>query len=897
MINYVDKYGTFQLRNPENINYLYFPLANENGVISCVTPNLGGDSKMGQHHFWMEPVSSENLHNNKVTRNFWINARGHEPWSAMGVSARQQMLLFSENKEETMLEAGIMWHKVIRANKDLGIQSTITTFVPSNGDRVELTEITISNQSSKKTKFSSTAAVPIYGRSADNIRDHRHVTSLLHRIKTVDNGVIVNPTMNFDERGHQKNELQYGFFGQSNDMVNISGFFPTVARYIGNGGSLEHPEAIMTDKILPVSAGYEINGHEALGGIRFAETDLEAGEEKSFYFALAYGEDGITLRNVASKYLSKASFNNALEETKIYWKNRINVRFETGNNIFNQWMYWVTFQPMLRRIYGCSFLPHHDYGKGGRGWRDLWQDCLALIVMNPCGVRDMLLNNFAGVRIDGTNATIIGLKPGEFIADRNNITRVWMDHGFWPFITTKLYIEQTGDVELLLEEKEYFKDPQVHRGEKKDPEWSIEKANMHLTQEGEIYKGSVLEHILLQNLTSFYDVGEHNHIRLRGADWNDALDMAEKRGESVAFTAAYASNLEEIGDMLLLLAKKTGKSKVYLAKEIEVLLSLKPNYYDDINKKKEVLNKFCNLCYSNVSGEKIGIDCYELSADLHSKARWIKEHIRKTEWISSSKGDSWYNGYYDNNGRPLEGESDSGIRMMLTSQVFTIMSGTSTDEQTKEIIKAVDKYLYSEEIGGYRLNTNFHEIKMDMGRMFGFAYGHKENGSVFSHMTIMYAYALYKRGFAKEGFKAVDSLFHHLSDFSKSKVYPGITEYINNEGEGMYHYLTGSASWLLLTALTQMYGIRGSMGNLTFEPKLLLEQFDEEGKASASCVFRNRKLKITYYNENKKEYGKYKISEILINGELVSSNGCEIDKSNLDQLNLDEIHQINVKLI
>ena len=49
----------------------------------------------------------------------------------------------------------------------------------------------------------------------------------------------------------------------------------------------------------------------------------------------------------------------------------------------------------------------------------------------------------------------------------------------------------------------------------------------------------VLEHLLLQNLTAFYEVGEHGHIRLRGADWNDALDMAGERGESVAFTNAY----------------------------------------------------------------------------------------------------------------------------------------------------------------------------------------------------------------------------------------------------------------------------------------------------------------------------------------------------------------------
>ena len=55
------------------------------------------------------------------------------------------------------------------------------------------------------------------------------------------------------------------------------------------------------------------------------------------------------------------------------------------------------------------------------------------------------------MRIDGTKATIIGNEPGEFIADRNNITRVWMDDAFWPFVTTKLYIDQTGDTDVLFE--------------------------------------------------------------------------------------------------------------------------------------------------------------------------------------------------------------------------------------------------------------------------------------------------------------------------------------------------------------------------------------------------------------------------------------------------------------
>ena len=170
-------------------------------------------------------------------------------------------------------------------------------------------------------------------------------------------------------------------------------------------------------------------------------------------------------------------------------------------------------------------------------------------------------------------------------------------------------------------------------------------------------------------------------------------------------------------------------------------------------------------CYFNtvrladiVSVEKPCVKISELAESLRQKADWMMEHIRQTEWVTDAEGNGWFNGYYDNNGRQVEGNHENGARMMLTGQVFSIMSGTATEEQIKEITNSADKYLYDKKQGGYRLNTDFHEVKTDLGRMFGFAYGEKENGAVFSHMAVMYANALYRRGFAKEGHKALQAL-------------------------------------------------------------------------------------------------------------------------------------------
>lgn len=894
---FIDNQGTFLLENPEINSYMYFPIANECGVMSSFTPTLNGDCKMSQNTFLLAPVSAEELHNNKSSRNFWIYIEGYGAWSVTGASGKQKYEVFDKNKENTKLEAGIMWHKITRESQNIGIKSEVTSFVPSNNKKVELMKVTVTNISNEGKKITPTAAIPFYARSADNVRDHKHVTSLLHRIETTDYGVIVNPTLTFDERGHKKNTIVYGIVSAEDDGKKPIGFCPLVEDYIGEGGSFEAPETIIINKKFDVKSNEKFEGYEAIGAIRFNDIIIEPGQSKTYIVAMAFGESKRDIESISNDVLKETDFDSLLEETKLYWNNKINISYKTKDSEFDNWMYWVNFQPMLRRIYGCSFLPHHDYGKGGRGWRDLWQDCLALLAMDPENVRQMLLDNFGGIRFDGTNATIIGNKQGEFIADRNNITRVWMDHGAWPFLTTKLYIEQSGDIEFLLEKQLYFKDLQVIRGEEKDNLWNLEQGNNQLTEDGETYEGNILEHLLIQHLTAFYDVGEHNVLRLHGADWNDALDMASERGESVAFSALYAENLEDIAELLKVIKDKMNIKNIQLAEEIQILLNVNTVEYNSVDKKLKVLKKYCKKCKHSITGKVIKIDCDTLIEDIKGKAKWLKEHIRKNEWISNEEEFSWFNGYYDNNGRRVEGGTGNETRMMLTGQVFTIMSNTANEEQVRSIIKACDNYLYDESVGGYKLNTDFNEVKTDLGRMFGFAYGHKENGAVFSHMAIMYANALYKRGFVEEGFKVIDSLYSHCNKFEISRIYPGVPEYINSRGRGMYHYLTGSASWLILTVLAEMFGVKGDMGDLKLEPKLLLKQFDENYKAAINMTFAERRFHIEYINEASKEFNEYSIKEIYLdNNKYNSENYSVIYKKDIILLDEGKTHNIKVIL-
>ncbi len=906
-ITFLDNKGTFRLEKAQEYSYLYFPIASGKGLKSAITPELGGDSKIDQNHFLLQPVSAEELHNNKSNRNFWCRLENGKYFSATGASAMQQAAKFTEDVEDITVEAGIMWQKVSRVIKEHGIKAEVVSFVPEGVD-TEIMQVTLTNEGSEAVTFTPIGAIPVYGRSADDLRDHRHVTSLLHRAYVTEEGICIQPVLSFDERGHRRNFTSYFVAGVEGDGTKPESFYPVVEDFIGEGGSFEVPRAVAALED-GVKSGTHADGYELLGGIRFAKKTLAAGESAVYLVFLGVNDaDAETqeLSELATKVTAAAvelfgsaeKTAKALEDTKAHWNEENNIAFHTGDVGFDNYMKWVSFQPVLRRIYGCSFLPHHDYGKGGRGWRDLWQDQLALLMMNPSNVGEMLLNNYCGVRMDGSNATIIGSKPGEFVADRNNIVRVWMDHGLWPYMTTELYIQQTGDTGLLFKDAVYFKDKQAGRGTVTDEQFHESQGTKQRTEKGEIYTGSVLEHILIQNLTAFYEVGEHNHMRLRGADWNDALDMAADRGESVAFTAAYAGNLDDLATLLTYLKDEKNITEVEILKEMLPLLKDDMALYEDIHAKTSLLSEYCESVKHSVSGIKEKIAMEELITSLQKKAEWLKNYLRKTEWLE----EGWFNSYYDNNGRRVEGKQEDGsVRMMLTGQVFTVMSGTATDEQTKQIAESADKYLYEKERGGYCLNTDFNELKTDLGRMFGFAYGHKENGAVFSHMTTMYGNAMYKRGFVENGHKALDTLYRQSVDLKKSCIYPGIPEYFNDKGRGMYHYLTGAASWYLLTILTQVFGVKGYYGDMILEPKLLSQQFDAKGEASVTSLFGGRMFKVVYNNKDDADYGEYAIAGCKIDGEefalpVQNAKSICIPATMLAKLSSEEEHTIYVDL-
>ncbi|MCK5708561.1 MAG: cellobiose phosphorylase [Candidatus Aureabacteria bacterium] len=876
--------GQFESLNLQISPNAYFPLFNFAGIMSCVTPELKGDTKTGQNSFLTPPIVSEELPHTRYSRNFWIKSN-ETVWSATGC-ADDTKTNEKKNIEKSSVKAGILYFDLTRNHKKLGLIATTRCFVPFNNDTVEIIYFSVQNVSkSKKIAFTPFFAMPLYGRSADNQRDHRQVTTLLNRITTDKNGVYLKPTMVFDERGHHQNTITYAVTGCTG-----KGKAPDEVRFlmkdhIGKTGSLTHPEWIFDD--ISTSSSDSCDGLEAVGALKFKQITLKPGEKANYVVTAGIADSYSIAKQWIKKYGTIEKCTRIFKDTQEKWKELLDiVDFETGNKVFDNWIKWVSLQPHARKVFGCSFLPDFGYGRGGRGWRDLWQDCLSLLLTVPEEAKMILINNFAGVRLDGSNATIIGNGPGEFLADRNNLSRTFMDHGVWPLKTTSLYIEQTGDLRILLEKAPYFRDHHTLRGKKIDQSWDVSSGYKMKDHNGNIYKNTIFEHILIQHISSVLNVGEHNICRLENADWNDGHDMAPDKGESVPFTCFYASNL-------ILLSKycndlhKNGIKTIKILKEFSLLLK-ELDVYKKLSwkQKNDLLQKYMLKASKSVSGKTVDIDLQYLASLLQNIGTSIHKHVDSQEWISLSPKTGFYNGYYNNDGEKTDGKGKK-INISLTGQVFPMMCKTASKEKIPMIFSSIKKYLQDPKLKGIRLNSDYGGLQMNLGRAYAFAYGTKENGAFFSHMNVMLMNSLYKRNFVRFGFEILSSISDMCTDSSTSRIFPGLPEYFDLSGKGAYHYLTGSASWMILTLLTQVFGVRGEMGNLIIEPKLVKEQFSlNKGRCCCLCLFAGKKLNVTYHNSKKMDFGKYCITKTTLKGIPVDIIGSKIRIKRKDLLKI-----------
>ena len=116
----------------------------------------------------------------------------------------------------------------------------------------------------------------------------------------------------------------------------------------------------------------------------------------------------------------------------------------------------------------------------------------------------------------------------------------------------------------------YWKDAQIERAKNIDINWKKEDGNNQKTKDDICYVGTILEHLILENLICSLNIGEHGNIKLEDGDWNDQLDMASNKGETIPFTAFYGKNMCDIADLLEIQMEKEERKTISVFEEMEI---------------------------------------------------------------------------------------------------------------------------------------------------------------------------------------------------------------------------------------------------------------------------------------------------------------------------------------
>lgn len=797
-------------------------------------------------------------------RFLWIRPKGKKPWLVNNYD------LTDKETSNAKYEMGLGYVKFTGESKKNELSASATIFVP-NDEMAEIWMVEIKNNSNKPKTLDFIPTVPIFGGSRAYVEYHRDVVRLYNKSR-ITNHIEILPGLEWIEGSTDKSDICYFMGAETQRGKKGNRFYSDRETFLGANNMWLKPEAILNNEA-PKAQCY---GKEAVGAIEFKNVTIAPGKSEKFVIVNGIAFDGSKGAEKLIKKYSYSGAQKAFEKLNDFWKERTSrVVITTGNKDFNAlWNNWWCYQLSMRYWFGNTGHPQTDYGTDFSGWRDFWQDMMAATVIDPKGLEERTMKTLEGIRLDGTNATRFFARTKVFGSDE--LHGLWCDHPYWTAQTVMILINFLGDYDFLFRSGiAYFKDCYRSRGEVKDLDWKAGTIDTQKTLKNSAYKGTVIEHLLVQLLTMFYDVGSNNLLKQKRADWNDAVDQV--KGENITFTFGLALDCNEVADLLEKVAKHKKISEIEVFEELTMLMDTWKTPADIPAKERQrKLVNYLNKVNGNISGKKVKVKITDILKDLRNKARVSIINANKKAWNGS-----YYSGYIYDDGKPVDTifkknalskkkPTSDDFEMMLMPQTWSLISGGADEiKKSDKVIDSVLKYLFDKKVGALKLNyPPYLKFDKKIGRITGFAAGTKENNALFCHANLFFVWALLRRNMTEEAYKifsGVNPLSHNQEIFRAG---PWIPEYYvssdnpNIAGRGEYPVLTGSAAWTRYLWQNFFYGVKGELEGLRVDPKLPAHKDFKE--STLSINFRGAKYNIKFINETLKKNSKAK--KILVDG-------------------------------
>ncbi len=245
----------------------------------------------------------------------------------------------------------------------------------------------------------------------------------------------------------------------------------------------------------------------------------------------------------------------------------------------------------------------------------------------------------------------------------------------------------------------------------------------------------------------------------------------------------------------------------YKGKGVSAWLSLATAY---------ALNTWADLC-----------ETYADELDKITYFRKMAEEINEAVNLNLWDG-QWYGRGITDDNVVFGIKEDIEGRIYLNPQSWSILSGAADKAKTISMMYEVEQQL-STPFGDMMLAPSYTKMRDDVGRLTQKHPGVSENGAVYNHAAIFYAYSLYSINKGDEAFNILKKMLPTLDDVEKRGQLPN---YIPNYYRGAYKqfpeqagrssqlFNTGTVAWFQRCIVEGLCGLKGVKGELIVDPQL-----------------------------------------------------------------------------
>ena len=688
------------------------------------------------------------------------------------------------------------------------IEAALVTFVPADNP-VELTKVTLTNKGNAKKDIQLFSYVEWCLWNADDDMKNYQRNLSIGEVEVVDS-TIYHKTEYRERRNH------YAVYSVN---AKIDGFETSRDEFRGAYNGPDKPAAVIEGKLhnTIASGWYPIASHQL-------NVSLEAGESKTFVFALGYIENaeddkwekpGIINKKKANallaKYQTTEDFDKAFDELCKYWDNLLSkFHIESSDehvnrmvNIWNQYQCMVTFNMSRSASY-------YETGIGrGMGFRDSCQDLLGFVHLIPDRARERIIDIASTQFQDGS-----AYHQYQPLTKKGNsdIGSGFNDDPLWLIAGTSAYIRETGDTSILKEMVPYDNDMSVAT--------------------------TLMEHLKRSFDYIVNHKGPHDLPLIGRADWNDCLNLncfSEHPGESfqcfgpsegpVAESVFIAGMFVKYGREYAALAKLLGDT----AEETRVLA--------EVDKMIAAI-------------EKDGWD-----------GEWF---VRAYDAYSHKVGSK---------------ECDEG-QIYIEPQGMCVMAGVGVDNGNAEKALNSVKAKLDTKYGVMILQPAYTRYHLELGEITSYPPGYKENAGIFCHNNPWISIAETCIGRGDRAFevykKTCPSYIEDISEIHRTEpyVYSQMVAGADAKfhGEAKNSWLTGTAAWTFTNISQYILGIYPTLEGLSVNP-CTPAAF---GDFNVTRVYRGVTYNIEIKNPNKVQKG---VASLTVDGVEVQGNVIPFDPS------------------